>query len=202
MDQERNPTAVVPNPLNFLRLRASDSATKRAQRILEPQVSRLVRLVDDLMELSRSAHGVLPAGAKPVDLAEFVRRAVEGSAPLVEAARQELVILIPAEPILLHADPPRLEQAIARLLNDAARSTLEGSAIRMTVGREGPHALVSVHDNGIGMVTEMLSKVFAVFSRQDGGFEARSDGPGGGCEFLVRLPLSGRTVPPRPLRDD
>jgi signal transduction histidine kinase len=155
------------------------------------------------MELSRITRGGAPSkSARPVDLTAVVRSAVDGSGLLISAARCGLAILIPGEPILVQADPAQLEQAVAKLLNDAARYTVEGADIRVTLGREDADAVVSIHDSGSGIAAEILSKAFEVFTRQAGGLEVRSDGADNGSEFVVRLPLSRAPVPARPLRDD
>jgi CheY-like chemotaxis protein len=178
------------------------------------QVQHLGLLVDDLLDLSRIARGKMQLRQEWVDLGQAVGRAAAASRHLVEARRHELSVSIPASPVRLRADPTRLEQVLTNLLNNAARYTPEGGRIWLTAAQEGGEAVVRIRDTGIGIPPEMLSRIFGLFSqvertqeRAGGGLgiglclvksltemhggtvEARSDGPGQGSEFVVRLPL-------------
>jgi PAS domain S-box-containing protein len=212
----RNPLAPIRNSLHILRLGGSDSgAAERVHDTLERQVNHMVRLVDDLMEVSRITRGKIDIRKELIEVAALVRSAVETSKPLIEEARHQLAISLPAEPLILHADPMRLAQVLANLLNNAAKYTPEGGQIWLTVRSEGSNVALSVRDSGAGIATEMLSKVFDLFTQADrthdraqgglgigltlvrslvdmhgGSVEARSDGPGHGSEFIVRLPLA------------
>jgi PAS domain S-box-containing protein len=211
----RNPLAPIRNSLHILRLAGSDSgAAEGVRAMLERQVNHMVRLVDDLMEVSRITRGKIELRKEPVELAAVVRSAVETSRPLIEAARHQLAISLPAEPLLLDADPVRLAQVLANLLNNAAKYTEEEGQIWLTARREGADAVVSVRDTGMGIPAEMLRKVFDLFTQVDrnysraqgglgigltlvrslvdkhgGSVEVKSDGPGRGSESVVRLPL-------------
>lgn len=219
----RNPLAPIRNGLHILRL-AGDSPTD-VQELLERQVSHLVRLVDDLMEVSRITRGKIDLRKEQVDLAAVVQGAVETSMPLIEAARHRLDLTCPPEPITLDADPVRLTQIFSNLLNNAVKYTDEGGRIWLTVEREESTAVISVRDSGMGIPTEMLDKVFGLFTQVDrtysraqgglgigltlvqslvsmhgGSIEARSEGPGRGSEFVVRLPLvAGPAREPDPI---
>jgi PAS domain S-box-containing protein len=218
----RNPLAPIRNSLHILRLAGSDSgAAERVHEMMERQVNHMIRLVDDLLEVSRISRGKIELRKEPVELAAVVRSAVETSKPLIDAARHQLAISLPAEPLVLEADPVRLAQVLANLLNNAAKYTDEGGQIWLTGRREGAQAVVSVRDNGAGIPRDMLQKVFDLFTQVDrtynrsqgglgigltlvrnlvdkhgGSVEARSAGPGQGSEFVVRLPLAeGRPGP-------
>jgi PAS domain S-box-containing protein len=210
----RNPLAPIRNGLHLLRIAGADAnSARQAREMMERQVGHLVRLVDDLLELSRITGGKVDLRSETVDLAAVVLSAVETSRPAIEAARHKLDISLPAEPVTLHADFVRVAQVIANLLNNAAKYTDPGGHIALVVRREGGEAVVSVRDNGVGITPEMLPNIFDMFAqgsrtldRAQGGLgigltlsrnlvelhggkiEANSDGPGKGAEFIVRLP--------------
>src|SRR5262249_13396825 len=148
------------------------------------------------------------------ELAAIVRSAVESSKPLIEAARHQLAISLPAEPVTLDADPVRIAQVIANLLNNAAKYTKEGGQIWLTAVHDPSQVVLTVQDHGSGIPDDMLPKVFELFTRvnrsydpsqgglgiglalvrsivemHDGTVEVHSEGPGKGSEFVVRLPL-------------
>ncbi|HUQ51381.1 MAG TPA: ATP-binding protein, partial [Gammaproteobacteria bacterium] len=211
----RNPLAPVRNGLQILRMTKADAtATGRVHEMLERQVGHLVRLVDDLMEVARVTRGRIDLRKESIDLAAMLRSAVETSRPLIEAARHELIVDLPAEPVTLVADPIRLAQVIANLLNNAAKYTEEGGRIVLSAKREGEHAVVAVRDSGVGIPGDVLPRVFDLFAQADrtyhrsqgglgigltlvrtlvelhgGTVVARSEGLGHGSEFTVRLPL-------------
>jgi CheY-like chemotaxis protein/two-component sensor histidine kinase len=185
--------------------------------MMERQVNHMVRLVDDLMEVSRITSGKIELRKEQVELGAVVRSAVETSRPLIDAAHHQLAISLPTEPLTLEGDPVRLAQVLSNLLNNAAKYTTEWGQIWLTARRERSSVVVSVRDNGMGIPVEMLSKVFDLFTQVDriysraqgglgigltlvrslvemhgGNVEARSAGPGQGSEFLVRLPLAMR----------
>jgi PAS domain S-box-containing protein len=211
----RNPLAPIRNGLQILRLAADDKrAEAQVQAMLERQVNHLVRLVDDLMEVARVTRGRIELRREPVDLGAMLRSAVETSRPLIEAARHELKLDLPEEPVTLIADPVRLAQIVANLLNNAAKYTEEGGRIALSARRDDNHAVISVRDTGVGIPAEVLPRVFDLFSQADrtyhraqgglgigltlvrtlvelhgGTVSAKSEGVGRGSEFVVRLPL-------------
>ncbi len=211
----RDPLAPLRNAAHLLQQPGVDRPViERTGEMMGRQVQHLGLLVDDLLDLSRIARGKMQLRQEWVDLGQAVGRAAEASRPLVEARRHELSVSIPASPVRLRADPTRLEQVLTNLLNNAARYTPEGGRIRLTAKSEGAEAVVRVQDTGIGIPPEMLSRIFGLFAqvertqeRAGGGLgiglclvksltemhggtvEARSDGPGQGSEFVVRLPL-------------
>jgi signal transduction histidine kinase len=212
----RNPLAPLRNSLNILRMSGdSNPAAERVHEMMERQVNHMVRLVDDLLEVSRITRGKIELRRERVELAAVLRSAVETSRPLMEAAGHQLAITVPPEPLILEADPVRLSQVIANLLNNAAKYTEEDGQIWLTARREGGEAAVSVRDTGLGIPADMLPRVFDMFAQVDrtlkrsqgglgigltlartlvemhgGRVEARSEGPGKGSEFTVRLPLA------------
>ena len=232
----RNPLAPILNSLAILKLSGAfeDARTAPACAVMERQVHHLNRLVDDLLEVSRITRGIIEVKKEPLDLAAIVRAAIETSRPVLDNLRHEVRVQVEPEQISVAGDPVRLTQVFANLLNNAAKYTNHGGLITVTVSREGRQAVVSVKDNGIGIAPNLLSQVFDMFMQVDrstrrsqgglgigltlvrslvtmhgGTVEARSDGPGLGSEFIVRLPMlkekalpleAGRRVPPLPPR--
>ena len=212
----RNPLAPIRNSLQILRLSGgSGPIAERVHEMMERQVCHMVRLVDDLLEVSRITRGKIELRKERVELLAVIQSAVETSRPLIEEARHRLAVTLPPEPLALEADPVRLAQVIANLLNNAAKYTEEGGQIWLTARREADEAVVSVRDTGLGIPADMLPRVFDMFAQVDrtlkrsqgglgigltlartlvemhgGRLEARSDGPGQGSEFTVRLPLA------------
>ena len=207
----RNPLAPIRSGLHLLR--AGGAPAAQALPIMERQVGNLVRLLDDLMEVSRITRGQLALRRQVADLADAVRSALEASDPLLQASRHRLEVDLPPGPVPVLADPVRISQVVSNLLNNAAKYTPDGGRIRLSVGREGGRAVVRVRDDGIGIAPEMLARVFEPFvqvpsalKRAHGGLgiglslartlvemhggeiEARSEGEGKGAEFVVSLP--------------
>jgi PAS domain S-box-containing protein len=222
----RNPLAPIRNGLRILRTtNGGGAATVSLHEMLERQTNHLVRLVDDLMEVARVTRGRIELRKEPVDLNELLRSAVETSRPLIEAAQHELTVSVSPEPLTVSADPVRLVQVIANLLNNAAKYTNEGGRISLAARREGDHAVLSVRDSGVGIAADVLPRVFDLFSQgdrtyhraqgglgigltlvralvelHDGSVAANSDGLGRGSEFVVRLPLGGESAEPQDSR--
>jgi len=212
----RNPLAPISNALQILRINpTSHPETDELVEMMERQVNHLVRLVDDLMEVSRISRGKIELRRELVDLSAVVRSAMESSRPSIDAARQLLKASLPKTPMLLEADPVRLAQVLANLLNNAAKYTEPGGKIWLTARPEGREVTISVRDTGTGIPAHMLSKVFDPFTQvqphagrgrgglgigltlvknlvelHGGSVRALSDGPGKGSEFVVRLPLA------------
>src|SRR5262249_273614 len=212
----RNPLAPLRNGLQLLRLAGDDRATaEQAQGMMERQLAQMVRLIDDLLDVSRITRGKLELRKERVELTTAVQSAVEGSRPLIEAFAHRLTIAVPPEPAWLDADPTRLAPVFVNLLTNAAKYTDRGGHIRLTAACRGGQVVVSVADTGIGIAPEHLPRLFEMFSqaapaleRSQGGLgiglslvkglvgmhggtvEARSAGLGKGSEFVVRLPLA------------
>jgi two-component system CheB/CheR fusion protein len=212
----RNPLAPLANGLQLLR-RMPDEPDQRAQclAMMDRQFAQLVRLVDDLMEVSRITQGKIALRKEPVDLAQIVQQAVETSRPLIAAASHELVVELPDEPIVLDADAVRVAQVLSNLLNNAAKYTEDGGSIRLEAARRDGEAVISVQDTGMGIAPDLLPRIFDLFAQGEpateqtrgglgiglmlvkrlaemhaGSVSAESDGPGKGSRFVVRLPLA------------
>jgi PAS domain S-box-containing protein len=211
----RNPLAPIRNGLQILKLAKTDQqALDQARTIMERQLGQLVRLVDDLLDVSRITRDKMELRRETVELGSVISNAAETSRPLIDAGRHRLKIHPADEPILLEADPVRLAQLFSNLLNNAAKYTPPGGRIEVVVHREGSDACVSVKDNGEGIDAEALPNIFDMFRQLDrsldrsqgglgigltlvkriaemhgGSVSARSGGIGKGSEFLVRLPI-------------
>jgi PAS domain S-box-containing protein len=212
----RNPLAPICNSLQILKMPGVDSATlERSREMMGRQVQQLVRLVDDLLDVSRVMRGKIDLRNEQVELASVVVHAVETAQPLIEAQGHELTINLPPESLPLRADPLRLAQVISNLLQNAAKYTDANGRIWLTAQREGDAAVLRVRDNGVGIAPEMLPRIFELFVQADhattrsqgglgigltlvkslvemhhGAVEAHSPGLGLGSEFVVRLPLT------------
>src|SRR5690606_587573 len=217
----RNPLAPLRNAVHLLRESGgADEASEALIALMDRQLNHLVRLVDDLLEMSRISRGALVLRKEKVELADVLRNAVETSRPLIEAARHTLTVTLPGEPLWLDGDPVRLAQIVANLLNNAAKYTEDRGRITLRAERRGDMAEISVIDTGTGIDPEDLPRVFEMFTRgmehagQAGGLgiglalarrlaamhggtlEGRSAGRGLGSEFIVRLPLAAPPLRP------
>jgi signal transduction histidine kinase len=220
----RNPLAPIRNAVYLLQRQGSqDPEVHWGVDVIARQLQQMTRLVDDLLDLSRITRNTLELRPERLDLAEVVSVAVETSRPLLEASNQEFVVTLPPEPILLDADPVRLAQVLANLLNNAAKYTARGGHIWLTAERQGHEAVVTVRDTGIGIPAETLPRIFEMFmqggpspdrapggmgigltlvkeivERHGGSITAHSGGPGQGSAFTVRLPSLTEPSPAQP----
>jgi signal transduction histidine kinase len=215
----RNPLAPISNAVHLMRRPDGRRVTDRLMGIVERQVQQIVKLVDDLLEISRITRGKIELDKQPVQLADAVRDAVETSRPLVERARHQLTVSLPEEPLTLCADGMRLTQVLSNLVNNAAKYTDPGGRIWLNAEREsgggGDGVRIRVRDNGAGIPASQLPRVFEMFAQGDtpgrsgngdglgiglaivrklvemhgGTVEAHSAGAGQGSEFVVHLPL-------------
>jgi PAS domain S-box-containing protein len=210
----RNPLAPIRNALRVLRLSNSSESRDRAHAMLERQVEHMVRLVEDLMEVSRITRGKVELRRSRVDLRTIIDIAVETCQPLIDAGRHRLSVVLPSPAPALEADAVRLVQVFANLIANAAKFSEEGGQISVTGRLAGDRIVVSVRDEGIGMSPETLATVFDLFVQgrdstgvrrgglgigltlvrstvemHGGHVEAKSDGEGRGSEFLVSLPV-------------
>ena len=211
----RNPLAPLRNALQVLRV--SDHGTGAAAPIhemMERQVNHMVRLVDDLLEMSRISRGSLELRPERVDVASIVENALETSEPLIRAAGHRVNVTLPDQPVWVEGDPVRLAQILSNLLNNAAKYTERGGEISVSVQTRDGAVRIAVRDTGIGIRHEELTRVFDLFHRGDraghgtglgvgltlarrlvemhgGSITAHSAGPGTGSEFTVQLPLAG-----------
>jgi PAS domain S-box-containing protein len=212
----RNPLAPIRSGLQLMRrTRADPAAIARVQDIMDRQIDHLVHLVDDLLDIARITRGQVDLKPALIDLGEVLDAAVETSMPLIEGARHQLDVRLPAAPLTLHADFTRITQVISNLLNNAAKYTPRGGAIVLAAERDGDDALIAVSDNGIGIPPDALEDVFKMFTQvsqhaqhipgglgiglslvrslvelHGGTISAASAGTGQGSVFTVRLPLA------------
>lgn len=224
----RNPLAPLRNALSLMKLVGNDpQALEQTRGIMERQLRQMVRLIDDLMDVSRISRGKIELRKERLELAAVIKDALETTRPLIEESGHELALTYPPEPLFLHADPTRLAQVFSNLLNNAAKYTGRGGHIRLTVEREENDVLVKVRDTGIGIPADMIHRIFEMFTQVDrslerplgglgiglslvrslvelhgGSVEARSDGPGQGSELIVRLPVDPPARQAQPARED
>jgi PAS domain S-box-containing protein len=215
----RNPLAPIRNALHLLQMPGVGAdAVRQAKGMMERQVHHLVRLVDDLLDVSRILRGKIELRKERVELAAVVERAVETAQPVIDAQGHSLTISLPPEPLWLEADPVRLAQVVSNLLNNAAKYTERGGRISLHARGEGAEVVVRVEDTGIGIEPEMLPRIFGPFfqvdrsaDRSQGGMgvglalvrklvemhggraQVSSGGLGRGSEFTVRLPAPVKT---------
>jgi PAS domain S-box-containing protein len=222
----RNPLAPIRTALEIQQQTGADQeVVRRSREMMARQLGNMVRLIEDLLDVGRITKGRIELRRERVTLGSVLDAAVETSRPLIESARHELTVDVPAEPVVIDADPTRIVQVISNLLNNAAKYTPEGGRIRLSATRERDEAVVRVADTGVGIVPEMLPRVWGLFTQGDrslgrsqgglgvgltlvkrlvelhgGTVEAHSGGPGTGSEFVVRLPVAGGpdTVPRSP----
>lgn len=221
----RNPLAPIYNAVSLLRREALESsADERHLKLLtmaDRQVQHLIRLVDDLLEVSRISNGKIDLKKQETDLSDALRNAIDLANPILVERRHKLEASIPAAPLIVCGDPVRLTQIFANLLNNAANYTEPGGVVGITVESAGDMAVVTVRDNGVGIPADMLPRIFDLFTQVDqsarptrsglgiglalvrslvdlhgGSVEAHSDGVGRGSVFTVRLPLlpSGKSA--------
>jgi signal transduction histidine kinase len=210
----RNPLAPIRTAVQLLKMRRqTDAEGQRLHAVIDRQVQHLVRMVDDLLDVSRVLRGKVELRREPLEIGEAIAIAVETSRPLIDAQRQELVMRLPDRPLTVQGDPVRLAQVIANLLNNASKFSHAGAAIHLTAGRADDAVVIEVRDSGAGMAPEVLTRVFEPFVQADRSLErsrgglgigltlvkkivelhqgqvsAQSDGLGRGSVFAIRLP--------------
>lgn len=212
----RNPLAPIGNAIHVMRSPAATPEMKtEARDMIERQTHQMARLVDDLMDVSRITRGKIALRKQRIRLDDAVGNAIETVRPLIERSRHTLQVHFAPEPLYVHADPTRIVQIFANILNNAAKYTNPGGQIRLSVEQVGGQAVIRIRDNGIGIPANKLCSVFDMFSQvenaldrahgglgigltlvknlvamHEGRIEARSDGEGRGSEFTIYLPLS------------
>lgn len=217
----RNPLAPIRHGLEVMRLTESDPAAwDKVRDMMERQVAHMVRLVNDLLDISRISSGKVELKTERVELNRVMTSAVETSLPLIEAARHQLLVRMPEEALPLDVDPIRISQVLSNLLNNAAKYTPDGGRIELSARRDSGEAIVVVADTGVGIPAEDLPEVFEMFTqigcnmeRSQGGLgiglslvrqlvelhggtiSVASAGSGKGCTFTIRLPLAADRSP-------
>jgi PAS domain S-box-containing protein len=216
----RNPLAPIRNAVQVLRVKGPhEPELVWGRDVIDRQVRHMARLLDDLLDISRLTRNTLELRRERVALSDVIATALETSGPVIEAAGHRLEVVLPAEPIALDADPVRLAQVFANLLNNAAKYTDAGGRIWLTAECRGDSVEVAVQDTGIGFSEEARVRLFHMFSQatpalkraqgglgiglalvrgivelHDGEIEAHSEGPGRGSRFTVRLPVAEMTT--------
>lgn len=184
----RNPLAPIRNGLQVMRLAPGDpEAITRARTMMDRQLAHMVRLIDDLMDVSRISRNKLELRRSRVLLADIVNSAVETARPLIDAAGHVLTVSLPAPPIHLDADLTRLAQVFGNLLTNSAKYTEPGGRIWLTAQPRDGTVLVSVRDNGIGIPAESLESIFDMFSQVDRSIERSAGGLGIGLALVKGL---------------
>jgi PAS domain S-box-containing protein len=192
----RNPLAPLRNGLEVMRLASGNpDMVEKARAMMERQLSQMVRLVDDLLDVSRVSRGKIELRRGPIELAAVLRNALETSQPLMNERRHQLIAKIPVERIVLDGDMTRLSQVFWNLLNNAAKYTECGGRIELSVQRLAGEVAVSVKDNGVGIPPNMLSRVFDIFTQVDRSLEKSQGGLGIGLSIAKRLvEMHGGTI--------
>jgi signal transduction histidine kinase len=210
----RNPLAPIRNGLQILRLDPDSKAAEETRGMMERQVTHLVHLIDDLLDVSRISQGKIGLRKEDIALRAAIDAALEASRPLIDAGQHSLTIDLPDAPLWINADLTRLAQIISNLLNNAAKYTAPGGKISLSVRREDRTAVIAVSDNGSGIPADMLPRIFELFTQVEtnsvksqgglgiglalvkqlvelhqGAIEAASPGNNQGSTFTMRLPL-------------
>ncbi|GLI95396.1 ATP-binding protein [Methylocystis echinoides] len=228
----RNPLAAIANAVNVLKKSqhggdgSAAGPTPKLLAMTENQIGHLVRLVDDLLEVSRITSGKIELKKQPIDLAAVVRQAHETTRTLIQAGRHHVGLMLPDEPLIVDGDPVRLAQIFTNLFSNAAKYTPADGRIGVSMERTQDMCVVRITDTGVGIPADMLSRIFELFTQVDrtvgrsqggiglgltlarrlvelhgGDIEARSEGVGRGSEFIVRLPLIA-ILPPHEISTD
>ena len=224
----RNPLAPLRTDLHLLRIAGIEKTlVETAIARMDRQLAQVTRLIDDLMDVSRITQDKLTLRLERLQLASVVYSAVESSRPFIESRGHTLTVTVPRHAIEVDADPVRLAQVFANLLTNAAKYSDQGGHIGLTVEPREQDVLVTVRDQGIGIVAEAMPRLFQMFAQLDpgndrtqgglgiglhlvkrlvemhgGAVEARSEGSGCGSEFVVRLPLALSLHPIAPATPD
>ena len=212
----RNPLAPILNAVQILRLdKEASPLQQQARAVIDRQVQQLVRLVNDLLEVSRVISGRIRLRLEYLDIRGILEQAVESTRPLFDQRRQELTVSLPGEPVGVQGDAARLEQVVVNLLNNAAKYTDQGGRIQLSATQEDDEVALRVRDTGVGIAPELLPRIFDLFTQADrsldrsqgglgvgltvvrrltemhgGTIAAYSAGPAQGSEFTVRLPVA------------
>ncbi len=192
----RNPLAPIRTAVHLLKLRhGPDADAHRLHAVIERQVQHLVRLVDDLLDVSRVLRGKIELRPETLDVADVVAMAVETTRPMIDAQRQQLQLELPASPLYVHGDQVRLAQVIGNLLHNASKFSDRGGRVMLVVERQGSRVIIHVRDSGAGIAPEMLPTIFEPFVQADRSLERSQGGLGIGLTLVRKIiDLHGGTV--------
>lgn len=210
----RNPLAPIRNGLQILRMNPAGASAEEVRAMMDRQLSHMVRLIDDLLDVSRVSQGKIELRSEKITMDSAVQAAIEASKPLIELNNHQLDVSLEAEPLWVEADLTRVAQIISNLLNNAAKYSPNPGKIALKTRKNGPKVVISVQDSGLGIPKEMLPRVFDLFTQVDrnmdraqgglgiglalvqqlvamhgGTITAESEGEGKGSTFTVTLPL-------------
>jgi two-component system, sensor histidine kinase len=184
----RNPLAPMVNAMRLVETPGADhTLTNRAHGILTRQLFQMVRLVDDLLDVSRITSGKLAVRKQSVDLASIVQNAIDTARPLLDERNHTLTLELPSQPIYLQADPVRLAQVFSNLLNNAAKYSEPGGNVKLSAAVTGSTVRVRIDDRGIGISAETLPRIFEMFAQGDSSLERTQTGLGVGLALAKRL---------------
>jgi CheY-like chemotaxis protein len=214
----RNPLAPLRTGLSLLQESKDRKVVRRTHEIMERQLGHMVRLIDDLLDLSRVTRGKVQLERERVDVRSMVSTAIEASRPLIDGAGLELIVRVPETPVIVDADRMRISQVLSNLLNNAAKFTERGGTVELTVSAQGSDAEVRVRDTGVGIPMQMLTHIFEMFAQvgdagartqtglgigltlvkrlvdlHGGRVWAESEGHGRGSTFVIRVPRTDAT---------
>ncbi|MBW9114821.1 response regulator [Rhizobium cauense] len=210
----RNPLTPLRHGLDILKRNPDTAEAEKIRATMDRQLSHLVRLIDDLLDVSRVSQGKIELRKERLKVQDVVTAAIEGSRPAIDAAKHTLSIDLPSELLLVEGDPARLSQVVGNLLNNATKYTPDGGRIEVSAHAEGGDVVIAVSDNGIGIPEGMRSKVFQLFTQVDdhlnrsqgglgiglalvsqlvalhgGRIETSTPSTGAGTSFVIRLPM-------------
>ena len=223
----RNPLAPISNAVHILRVSEGDGAKLAwARELIARQLKQLVRLVDDLLDVSRITRGKIELKVETIDVPQVISAAIETSRPNIDAQRHALSLQLPAEPLHVKGDFARVAQILSNVVNNAAKYTPTDGRISLSAVRDGDEVVFRIRDSGVGIPAEFLSSIFEPFTQvdrtlarshgglgigltlvrrlvemQNGRVSVRSEGRNRGSEFTVRLPLAAGGSPARPGAD-
>ena len=181
--------------MDVLRKGSSDTGTSNILDMMDRQMVHLIRLIDDLLDVSRVSQGKIELRREKIEVADVVSNAVEASQPLIDTQNHTLIVELSAEPLWIDADLTRLSQVLGNLLNNAAKYTPSGGEIRLSTEPEGQVINIVVSDNGVGIPAEMQSEVFDLFAQVEGHLDRSQGGLGIGLALVKRLvSMHGGTV--------
>lgn len=192
----RNPLAPISNAARILQLSDSqDEYVRTASDMMERQVGQMVRLVDDLLDVSRISRGTIQLRLGHIEVSSIVQHVVEAAADACEAKKLVLTVTLSPTPLYVDADPTRLAQIVGNLLNNAVKFSNEGGAIWLSTSSEADEVLIRLRDNGIGIAEAQLSRIFDMFGQVDTSLERPQSGLGIGLTLVRRLvEMHGGTI--------